>query len=87
MATMLPAVTRCVEQARVLDPASLAPLHHVDVVVNLTLGGRATAVAFDPPLLARGLSACLGAALLTWRQVGVVHPRASVYLGLELHPG
>ncbi len=87
MATMLPAVTRCVEQARVLDPASLAALHHVDVVVSLTLGGRATAVAFDPPLLARGLSACLGGALLTWRQAGVVHPRASVYLGLELHPG
>lgn len=84
--TMLPAVTRCIEQARAVDPASVATIRHVDVVVSLTLGGRATAVTFDPPLLARGLSACLGDALLTWRQSGVIHPRASVYLALELRP-
>lgn len=84
--TMLPAVTRCIEQARAVDPAALGSIRHVDVVVSLTLGGRATAVTFDPPLLARGLSACLGDALLTWRQPGVTHPRASVYLALELRP-
>jgi len=83
--TMLPAVIRCVEQARSVDPAALATIRRV-VVVSLTLGGRATAVTFDPPLLARGLSACLGDALLTWRQPGVIHPRASVFLALELRP-
>lgn len=84
--TVLPAITRCVDLARGVDPAGLAGLRRVDVVVSLTLGGRATAVEFDPPLVARGLSACLGDALLTWRQSGVSHPRASVYLALELRP-
>lgn len=84
--TMLPGVDRCIERARAVDPASLATIRRVDVVVSLTLGGRATAVTFDPPLLARGLSACLGDALLSWRQPGVTHPRASVYLALELRP-
>lgn len=84
--TVLPAVTRCVEQARSVDPAALAGIRRVDVVLRLTTGGRATAAEFDPPLLARGLSACLGSALLTWRQAGVSHPRAAVHLGLELRP-
>ena len=82
--TLLPAVSRCFDRARSDDPAALADLRRVDVVLSLTLGGRATAVEFDPPLVARGLSACLGDALLTWRQAGVTHPRASVYLSLEL---
>lgn len=82
--TVLPAVARCVEVARGVDPASLAALRRLDVVVSLTLGGRATAVEIDPPVVARGLSACLGDALLTWRQGGVSHPRAAVYLTLAL---
>ena len=66
------------------DPGAVADLRRIDVVVRLALDGRATAVEFDQPLVARGLSACLGDALLTWRQTGVTLPRASVSLSLEL---
>ena len=82
--TVLPAVCRCFDLVRFADPAALADLRRIDVVVRLALDGRATAVEFDQPLVARGLSACLGDALLTWRQTGVTHPRASVSLSLEL---
>ena len=82
--TVLPAVTRCLDEARARDPAPVAALRRIDVVLHLAPSGRATSVEFDPPLLARGLSACLGSALLTWRQAGVRHPRASLHLGLEL---
>ncbi len=84
--TVLPAITRCVDQARALDPGPLSDLRRVDVVLRLALSGRAAAVELDPPVLARGLSACLGDAFLTWRQARVSEPRASVYLGLVLRP-
>jgi hypothetical protein len=82
--TVLPAVARCLDAARADDPAGLPTVRSIDVVIGLAAGGRAQAVEFDPPLLARGLSACLGGALLTWRQPGTTRPRASVYLRLEL---
>ena len=82
--TVLPAITRCFAQARALDPGPLADLRRVDVVLRLALTGRAAAVELDPPVLARGLSACLGDAFLTWRQARVFHPRASVHLALVL---
>lgn len=84
--TVLPAITRCFDQARALDPAALADLRRVDVVLRLSPAGRAAAAEFDPPVLARGLSACLGDAFLTWRQARVARPRASVRLGLVLRP-
>ncbi|MDO9019488.1 MAG: hypothetical protein Q8S73_45650 [Deltaproteobacteria bacterium] len=84
--TVLPAVTRCLDHARALDPGPLSTLRRVDVVLRLSLAGRASAVELDPPVLARGLSACLGDAFLTWRQSRVSHPRASVHLGLVLRP-
>ncbi len=82
--TVLPAVVRCLDAARARDPAGFPSSRSVEVVIGLAAGGRAQAVEFDPPLTALGLSACLGDALLTWRQPGNTQPRASVYLRLEL---
>lgn len=82
--TVLPAVVRCLDLARANDPAGLPTTRRVEVVVGLQAGGRAASVEFDPPLLARGLSACLGEAMLSWRQPGATRPRASVYLSLDL---
>lgn len=82
--TVLPAVARCLDLARANDPAGFPTFRRVEVELGLAAGGRAQSVEFDPPLLARGLSACLGGALLTWRQPGATRPRASVYLSLEL---
>jgi hypothetical protein len=81
---VMPAVARCLDDARALDPAGLAAARRIDVVLDLALDGHATAAGFDPPLRARGLSACLGGAFLAWRQRGVSHPRASLRLSLEL---
>lgn len=82
--TVLPAVVRCLDAARTHDPGGFPSFRSVEVIIGLAAGGRAQAVEFDPPLLAMGLSSCLGGALLTWRQPGNTRPRASVYLRLEL---
>jgi hypothetical protein len=83
---VLPAIARCLAEARSVDPAPIAALRRVDLVLRLRPDGRAAAVEFDQDLRARGLSACLGDALLTWRQARVRHPRAAVHLALELRP-
>ncbi len=78
------AVARCITEARAADPVRLARLRALDVTVRLRPTGEADAVEIDPPSLPPGLSACLGSALLAWRQGGHTAPRAAVQLRIDL---
>lgn len=75
-----PAVLRCFDEARQRDPRPLSTVYTVDITLHLDAHGSVTIAAFDPPLLSRGLSACLADALLSWHQRGAVSRRATVRL-------
>lgn len=77
-----PAVMRCFDEARRRDPRPLASVRRVEVLLRLDAHGGAEVTEFEPPLLSRGLSACLADALLSWRQSGPVSPRAAVRLAI-----
>ena len=85
--TMLTPVTRCLDAAREADPVALVHVRRVEIILGVGADGAANAVEFDPPREVRGLSACLGSALLRWRQGGPSQPMASVYLLLVRHEG
>lgn len=78
------AIEACVARAYATDPAPLLRLRRIEATVRLTRAGEAATVVLSPPLVARGLSACLADALLDWSQGGPVGPRASVVLRIDL---
>ncbi len=82
LASHAPAVMRCFDEARARDARPLSTVRRVEVVVRLDARGAAEVTEFEPPLLSRGLSACLADALLSWRQSGPVSPRALVRLAV-----
>ncbi len=78
------AIARCLANAYATDPAPLLRLRTIEATIRLTRDGTASAVSLSPPLVARGLSACLADALLDWSQGGSVGPRAAVVLRITL---
>jgi hypothetical protein len=80
-----PGAVRCVRLAHQEDPVAVSRLGPA-LLVTLYLGarGRAVQVALEPSALPRGLSACLGRALLAWDQGGHPSPTARVLLRLSL---
>lgn len=79
-------VERCFSDAYTMDPLSVSRLRLVEVKIRLERDGRALFVELYPPLIARGLSACLANTLLTWTQSGPIAARASVFLRISLSP-
>lgn len=78
------AIERCLSNAYARDPAPLLRLRVIEATIRLARAGTATTVSLSPPLVSRGLSACLAEALLDWSQRGPVGPRASVVLRIGL---
>jgi hypothetical protein len=83
LASHLPAIARCLADARTADPAPLARVPFIDATIALDREGAAVSVQFVPPLLSRGLSACLAESLLGWAQGGPAGPRGSVWLRIQ----
>jgi hypothetical protein len=80
LATHLPAITRCLDAARATDPGPLAAVRFIDATLPLDRAGAAVSVEFVPPLLSRGLSACLAETLLDWSMGAPAGPDGVVVL-------
>jgi hypothetical protein len=73
-------IARCLADARTADPGPLEAVRFIDATIALDRAGAAVSVEFVPPLLSRGLSACMAEALLDWSQGGVAGPAGAVVL-------
>jgi len=80
LAAHRPSIVRCLADARVRDPGPLASVRVIDATIALDRAGAAVSAEFDPPLLSRGLSACLAEGLLDWSQGAPVGSDALVVL-------
>jgi len=79
----LPGIARCLADARLRDPGPLADVRTIDATLVLDRRGAAVSVEFVPPLLSRGLSACLAERLLDWSQGEPVGLGAQVVLRIR----
>jgi hypothetical protein len=86
LAAHLPGIARCLADARAADPAPLAQVRFIDATLALDRSGAAESVQLVPPLLSRGLSACLAESLLNWAQGAPAGPGAVVVLRIANGP-
>jgi hypothetical protein len=78
------AVDACVAGAWRDDPVGMSTTPRATAVIRLRRDGHADTVDISPSRLPHGLSACLASALLSWQQGGIVGPRPTVELGIDL---
>jgi len=86
LAAHVPVIARCLADARAADPAPLTRVRFIDATLALDRQGAAVSVQFVPPLLSRGLSACLAESLLNWSQGAPAGPGAVVLLRIAGAP-
>ena len=81
-----PLLVECIRDARAVDPVGLSAQSAAIVVVHVRRDGAADTVEIAPSNLAHGLSSCIAAVLMQWRQPGIVGSEASVALMVNLAP-